>query len=254
MVSLVAALGAFTYGLSTSTTLCFASCLPVYLPILVGYGDSVRKGFRLSLGFAVGRFIGYFILGVAAALMGAAFIDFFQYTFPGISATVLLAFGLLTVLYGVLMLSKSGFTFLGRGRCKMYVDRVGGYGSPLLGAGLLGFVSTITPCVPVFTFLLLPFAMGKVLETAVITVFFGLGANVVFILLGVAAAFGVENISERFEVVKRKLEVFSGFALIVFGLFYVLWSLGPSLGWGNQYYALPSVYDFIAFLKHLLQI
>ena len=57
------------YGLSSSLTLCLASCLPVYLPILAGYGHDESKGIRLSIGFAVGRFAGYFFLGIIVGRM-----------------------------------------------------------------------------------------------------------------------------------------------------------------------------------------
>ncbi|MFH1722791.1 MAG: sulfite exporter TauE/SafE family protein [Candidatus Altiarchaeota archaeon] len=241
------------YGLSSSLTLCLASCLPVYLPILLGYGDNPKKGFTLSIGFAVGRFFGYFILGIIAALIGAAFLDFFESTFPSISTNIVLVFGLLTIVFGFFILSKTEISVFGNHRCKVYFHKVEKFNNPLIGAGFLGFVSTITPCVPVFTFLLLPFAMGKVWETSIITVFFGLGANVVFVVIGLAIALGMKNVKERFLGMKRGLEVASGVTLIIFGIFYVVWSLGPMVfGWGNQSFILPSYYDLIDLVQYLL--
>jgi len=251
MVGLVEFVGAFVYGLSSSLSLCLASCLPVYLPILAGYGDDVRKGVRLSIGFAVGRYVGYFILGIVAALMGAAFLDFFENRYPKVSAAIVLLFGFLTIIMGLLMLSKAKFGFFGQRKCKTYFDKVGRFASPLVGAAVLGFISTITPCVPVFTFLLLPFALGNIWDTTVITVAFGLGANVAFIAIAVAMSLGIKNVNQRFQNVKRKIEVVSAATLIVFGLFYIVWSLGPAaFGWGNQNYVLPSFFDFVDFLRY----
>ena len=246
---------AFTYGLSSSLSLCLASCLPFYMPILFGYGEDRGKGFRMSLGFAAGRFSGYFMLGAVAAYLGGAFIDFFNTTLPGVTNAMILLFGVLTIFWGSLVLAKAKLSFLGEGRCKSYLDRTKGVSSPFLASASLGFVSTVSPCVPVFTFLLLPFALGRVWETSLVTVAFGLGANMVFIVIGVAVGLGMENVRERFQKVKRPLEVFSAAVLMVLGVFYVLWAVGPWVfGWGNASHVLPSVYDFADFLKYVLGI
>ena len=78
MVDLFNLVSAFIYGLSSSLTLCLATCLPVYLPILFGYGKDAKTGLKLSLGFGAGRFAGYFILGGVAAVLGSAFIPNFD--------------------------------------------------------------------------------------------------------------------------------------------------------------------------------
>jgi len=248
MASIIDLIGAFTYGLSSSLTL----CLPVYLPILAGYGDDVKKGVRLSIGFALGRFSGYFTLGILAALMGGAFLGFFENTYPGISSKIVAVFGLTTVLMGVLMLSKTKIGFFGEKRCQTYMGKMERINNPFLGSGFLGFISTITPCVPVFTFLLLPFALGKVWETAFITIAFGFGANIVFIVIAVAMALGVKNVHERFQTAKKGMELTSALALIVFGTFYMIWAVGPALfGWANNNYALPTAFDFMDFVKYL---
>ncbi len=253
MADIITLFGAFMYGLTSSVSMCLASCLPVYLPILAGYGDDVKKGVKLSLGFALGRYAGYFLLGTVAALMGAAFLDFFENQYPNVSGYVVLLFGALTVVLGVLMLSKAKISFFGRKTCRTYFGKVEKFANPMVGAMALGFISTITPCVPVFTFLLLPFAIGKVWETAFVTIAFGLGANVVFIAIAVAMALGVKGINTWFQSVKRKIEVFSAFTLIAFGAFYILWALGPQLfGWGNKHYVLPTAFDFIDLLRYLI--
>jgi cytochrome c biogenesis protein CcdA len=245
-------LAAFAYGLSSSLSLCLASCLPFYMPILLGYGEDRRKGLVLSLGFAAGRFAGYFTLGSAAALMGGAFIGFFSNDFPRISTLVIFLFGLLTVFYGFLVLARAQTSFLGERRCRIFLDKAKPVERPLLGTAILGFVSTITPCVPVFTFLLLPFALGKVWETALVTVAFGLGANAAFVAIGVAVGFGVENVRERFNALRRPLETAGAAVLVVFGLFYMAWALGPSVfNWGNPSYSLPTIYDFAAFVREM---
>jgi sulfite exporter TauE/SafE len=223
------------------------------MPILFGYGTDPKKGFVLSLGFALGRFAGYFLLGMVAAMLGATFIDFFNNTYPAVSSTVILVFGLITIFYGTVILAKAEIGVFGEKRCRSYLKRTQKLESPILGTIALGFVSTITPCVPVFTFLLLPFALGKVVDTAFLTVAFGLGANMAFIAIGVAMGFGVKNVRERFTVAKRPLEVLSAAILVLFGLFYVIWALGPQVfGWANSNYTLPTVYDFIAFVKYVL--
>jgi cytochrome c biogenesis protein CcdA len=244
---------AFTYGLSSSLSLCLASCLPFYMPILFGFGDNPRRGLTLSLGFAAGRFAGYLMLGAVAATLGAAFIGFFSNTYPAISSWVIFAFGLATIFYGVLILARAEAKVLGEKRCRTFLGRAERMGNPLFGTIMLGFVSTITPCVPVFTFLLLPFALGKVWETAIVTVAFGLGANMAFIVIGLAVGFGVKNVRERFQAAKKPLEDLSAATLIVFGLFYLAWAAGPMLfGWSNANYALPTLYDFADFVKYML--
>ncbi|MFH0863083.1 MAG: sulfite exporter TauE/SafE family protein [Candidatus Altiarchaeota archaeon] len=254
-MDLLTLFSAFAYGLSSSLSLCLASCLPFYMPILFGYGQDRRGGIVLSLGFAAGRFAGYLSLGAVAAWMGAEFIGFFSGTFPAVSSWIVFVFGILTVFYGILILAKAKVGFLSEGRCRTYIDKAGGAGNPILGTLALGFVSTITPCVPVFTFLLLPFALGKIWETAMVTVAFGLGANMAFVAIGFAIGLGMENVKERFNSAKRPLEVFSAAALMVFGTFYALWASGPLLfGWSNASYTLPSVYDFTDFLGYLLRI
>jgi sulfite exporter TauE/SafE len=207
----------------------------------------------LSLGFAAGRFLGYFTLGIIAALMGGAFLGFFENTYPSISSWIVAIFGLSTILMGVFMLSKTKIGFFGEKRCQTYMGRMQKFNNPLVGSGFLGFISTITPCVPVFTFLLLPFALGRVWETAAITVAFGFGANIVFIVIAVAMSLGVKNINEMFQEAKKGMEVVSALALIVFGTFYMLWAGGPVLfGWANNNYALPTAFDFMDFVKYLV--
>src|SRR3989344_4901645 len=206
MVELINISSAFTYGLSSSLALCLASCLPIYLPILFSHGEN--KGFRISIGFAIGRYAGYTFLGIIAAILGATFLDFFNNILPKISIWIIFIFGL----------------------------------------------STITPCIPVFTFLLLPFAIGKNIgETVLITVAFGLGANIVFIILSILIGFGMKHLKEKFYRWKRKLEIFSGIFLIIFGLFYLFWSIGPLFfNWQYKNFILPTIFDFLKFIKYLI--
>jgi len=107
--------------------------------------------------------------------------------------------------------------------------------------------------VPVFTFLLLPFALGKTIETSVVTVAFGLGANAAFIVLAALVGLGMENVDERFNEARRPLETLSAAALLAFGMFYMAWALGPTLfGWGNPSHQLPTIYEFIDFIRYLM--
>lgn len=242
----------FSYGLTSSVSLCLASCLPVYLPVLLGFGKDTGYGLRMSLGFAAGRLLGYYLLGVAAALMGAAFLDFFEKTFPHISTGLVFLFGLLTVFYSLILLLKNADVLQRHGRCRMFLEKSSKYSTPVAASFSLGLISTVTPCVPVFTFLLLPFALGRVWETTFVTLAFGLGANMVFIVIGVAAGLGVKNIHMRFNSIKPKLEFASGLALLVMGLFYMLWSAGPYLfGWSNESYILPSIFDLSSLISYL---
>ena len=162
-------------------------------------------------------------------------------------------FGLLTIFYGTLILAKTRVKIIGKDSCKAYLNKTKKFNNPVAASGFLGLVSTITPCVPVFTFLLLPFALGKVWETALITVAFGLGANIVFIVIAVAAVLGVKDVERRFHGLKRKLEIASAVMLIAAGCFYVIWSLGPQLfGVSNRNYALPTILDFRDFVIYVL--
>lgn len=243
---------AFDFGLASSLSLCLATCLPAYLPILFGYGDDTRKGFLLAVGFAAGRFAGYFSLGVAAALLGALFSSFFQETFPKISALVIFVLGVVSVVYGVSIFFKANFLVDSK-KCSPHLKRLDLSAHPLAAAGTLGFATTITPCVPVFTFLLLPFAMGMVWETALVTVAFGLGANVVFIFIAVAVAFGLKQASARFKNLKRWLEIASAVALVVLGVLYALWAVGP-LAFGLEYnnYVFPNVNELLNLVKAMV--
>src|SRR3989338_6421474 len=253
MVELVNLISAFTYGLTSSLTLCLASCLPVYLPLLFGYAEDHKKGLKISIGFGIGRFIGYFFLGILAAIMGATFIYFFKDTFPKISIWIVFFFGLLTIFYGTLILAKVNFMILKEQSCKNYMNKTKSLNRPGIGAGIPGFVSTVTPCVPVFTFLLLPFALGNIWETSFITIAFGLGANLIFIVLSIFVVLGIKNLKEKFALWKRKLELFSGIILIVFGLFYLIWAMGPLFfNWTYLNYTLPTIFDFINFIKYFL--
>jgi cytochrome c biogenesis protein CcdA len=234
-------------------TLCLASCLPVYLPILFGYGDDVKKGAKLALGFAVGRFIGYFTLGLIAALLGRAFFDFFNRIFPKFSIGIIFLFGLLTIFYSSLLFAK--VEIFENKACKAYMKNTKNFNSPFFASGSLGFVSTITPCVPVFTFLLLPFAIGKIFDTTMITIAFGLGANIIFLVIGILVAFGMKNFKEKFAKFRRLLEIFSAITLLIFGLFYVIWSIGPLFfNWKYDNFVMPTILDFWSFIRYLFRI
>lgn len=233
---------AFSFGLSHAFGACLYSCLPVYLPVLLGYGDDPRRGLGLSLGFAAGRFAGYLLLGAAAAWLGAGFIDLFESDFPRIGSWAVSLLGLVSVAQGALLLARTRPRLLGEGRCESLLARARPLDRPALSAATLGFVSTITPCVPVFTFLLLPFALGRVTETVPVTLAFGLGANLPFIAIGVGVALGVRSLPDRLAACRRRLEQASGAALVAFGLAYLV--LG---GWYGVY-AIPDIRAIAALL------
>jgi len=251
MVELINISSAFTYGLSSSLALCLASCLPIYLPILFSHGEN--KGFRISIGFAIGRYAGYTFLGIIAAILGATFLDFFNNILPKISIWIIFIFGLFTIIFGILILVKKEINIKEK-NCKTNITKLRTANNPLLASVSFGFISTITPCIPVFTFLLLPFAIGKNIgETVLITVAFGLGANIVFIILSILIGFGMKHLKEKFYRWKRKLEIFSVIFLIIFGLFYLFWSIGPLFfNWQYKNFILPTIFDFLKFIKYLI--
>ena len=66
-------------------------------------------------------------------------------------------------------------------------------------------------------------------------------------------ALGVKNVNERFQAAKKSMELVSALALMVFGVFYLLWAAGPYMfGWANNNSALPTAFDFTDFVKYML--
>src|SRR3989338_4754100 len=129
MVELINISSAFTYGLSSSLALCLASCLPIYLPILFSHGEN--KGFRISIGFAIGRYAGYTFLGIIAAILGATFLDFFNNILPKISIWIIFIFGLFTIIFGILILVKKEINIKEK-NCKTNITKLRTANNPLL--------------------------------------------------------------------------------------------------------------------------
>ncbi len=78
----------FLLGLATGH-ICLATCGPIYLPMLLIKGGSLKDGFTMLMQITAGRFITYALFGIIAGFSGALLPDNFRVFLSGVSYLII---------------------------------------------------------------------------------------------------------------------------------------------------------------------
>lgn len=173
-------------------------------------GDRPRRGARLlALSFFLGVTTGLLVLGTAAAYFGRLLVRW--------SANFAIATAVLSILIGLAALLGP---VLRRYVPNPEVKKRGGVGGAFV-YGLLFTVATLTTSAgPLMLLLTIAAAVGKPLYGAVLSLAYGIGRGLPFLLVGLFAG-RVAGWLARLERGRRLAEIVSGLALIGVGVYFL---------------------------------
>jgi len=170
---------------------------------------SRRSGLILAASFFAGVTLSLLVLGTAAAYFGRLLVRW--------SAGFALATAMLSIVAGLIALSAP---LLRRRFSNPKVEKRGGLGGAFV-YGLSYTVATLTTSAgPLMLLLTIAAAVGKPLYGAVLSLSYGIGRGLPFLLTGLFAG-RVAGWIARVERGRRAAEVVSGLALIAAGAYFV---------------------------------
>ncbi|MBL7159857.1 sulfite exporter TauE/SafE family protein [Candidatus Microgenomates bacterium] len=188
----------FLTGLSVGIY-CLGSCLPIFIPILLGQKRDVKKSFWLVLQFSFGRLLGYIFFGFMAGFLGLLIRSQLVHHLIGFSTFLL---GLLMIGYS-LGLVRWGAKVCGRNFLWVKVPF------------LLGFLTGVGPCPPFLASLGYVFNLKSILLGMGYFLFFFLGTSVYIVPLAFLGFFTRKTI---FQKIARASGVLVGIYFLISGL------------------------------------
>jgi sulfite exporter TauE/SafE len=174
-------------GLGFGAGPCNIACLPYLGPVLLASGSRAGTGWRVLLPFALGRLLGYTLLGLAAGLAGTLAGS----ALPGAWVHQLLGLALVLVAAGLYLRRRQAAAAApgaGASAVRVAPPRPA---APLLPGGLflLGLSMALNPCAPLGSVMLAAAAAGSAAAGLLLGLGFGLGAVLLpSLLLGVGLA------------------------------------------------------------------
>lgn len=198
--------GAFLLGLALSFTPCVLPMLPILLALVVGPNNASqpaprRQALGLSLCYVLGTAIVYTLLGMVAALLGAALANWLQHP------VVLSFFALALASFGIAMWGAFSFQVPSglQSRLNALINRLpaGQYG----GATLMGMLSALVcgPCVaaPLAGVLLFIAQTGDIFTGGVVLFVLAWGQGVSLLLLGASSGALLPKAGAWMESIKK---------------------------------------------------
>ena len=166
-------------------------------------------GAALALAFFVGLVLALGILGTVASLVGRLFTQW-QVPFALGAAAVTLLAGL-TALLGPIVRRRVP---------NPEVRRRGGVAGAFTYGGMYSVATITTSAGPLFLLLTIAAAVGRPLYGAALSVAYGIGRGVPFLILGICAS-SVQGWLDRLERGRRAAEFGSGLALVGIAVYFV---------------------------------
>lgn len=217
-------IGAFVGGLFFGLAYCTASCLPVVAGYIAGVGSGFKQSIRITLIFNIGRIIAYTLIGALIGLF-SGLLGFFvsAETISPFQIYSSLAFGLVTVVIGVMLLVQAR-----KPRCdcsstdtNVAVRRVRRFGVDF-GAFTLGLTRGLIVCVPLILLLSTSLTLVDPVGSIAIAILFGLGTTISpLLLLG-----GVTGwLLNKAPLFRKWISITGGIILILLGIVSVYSSL-----------------------------
>lgn len=188
---MAAAISAFLIGLSFGSGPCNLSCLPYLGPVLLGPGAQ-RPFIRVVLPFMTGRLVGYFSMGVSAALLGSVIKGYLSHPSVPIFAAVItlwLAFNM----WRQATTTQCASTYVTNENLTKAVvsptsNIIASDEKPRIDKNawqlaMLGFSLALNPCIPLLGLLAVAAQSADPIWGGMIALSFGLGAIVIPSLL-----------------------------------------------------------------------
>jgi len=217
-------LGAFVGGLFFGLAYCTASCLPVVAGYIAGVGSGFKQSVKITLIFNSGRIIAYALIGALIGLF-TGLLGFFvsAETISPFQIYSSLAFGLVTVAIGVILLFQARKTRSDCGSLDMAVAtvRIRRFGVDF-GAFTLGFTRGLIVCAPLILLLSASLTLVDPVGSIAIAVLFGLGTTIspILILGGVTGW-----LLSKAPLFRKWISMAGGIILILLGIVSVFSSL-----------------------------
>lgn len=202
----------FLSGIVLGSGPCLSFCAPILVSFVAAYRPSFKKAIISYLFFSVAKMLSYIIIGGLIGLFSGFLKSRFLLGYAN-AINILLGIFILTI--GVLTISvkeplKSKFcSFLSRGNLK--------------NAGLLGFLTGFSPCLPLLGILNYIIIIARSpLEGALYAFTFGLGSTIspVILLIGLSGKLAGHFAYNR--NIKLLIRVISGLVLISLGMLILL--------------------------------
>ena len=240
----VLAMGVF-YGL----TLCSFSCLPMLTPYLfaaAGGNGGFMPAFNLTAIFIITRVVAYAALGAGAGAMGSLLLGWLdQGVFLPLAGAIVIGIGVFVMFSRrkgcarprLEHFRKSGNRFSDK-KCGKNKELDPSFDSIKTGNALssrgprwrrtahmvgLGMATSLMPCLPLSTILMLAASRGSMLQGAVLGLLFGIGAAASpLYYLGGATGWLATRIRAEIPKYSHGLQKLSGFILALFGLRLIL--------------------------------
>jgi len=205
----LAPLFAFVAGVITSFMPCCLSSLPLVMGFVGGVGADSKRGFKMSLAFAIGMAITTTSLGVAAALLGQLLLLGGSWYF--------LVLGVLMVLMSLQLFGV--FEFIPSTYLTSRITKRGYIGAFL--AGCLGGLFSSPCATPVLVVLLgLVATSGSVVWGILLLLTYSIGHSILVLIVG--TSMGVARsikTSSRYESISKALQIIMGLLTLVLGLY-----------------------------------
>lgn len=216
-------LSALVLGIVYGATFCTLTCSPFIASYIIGSDRGTRRGVVLSVVFNGGRVVTYGALGLAAGLLGSAFLTDGTYATWGA-----LAFGAAVAAIGVWMAARRRPGRRGTGcACSQEASwarrlwhrlepREGNGGE--LSAGLMGLLIGLVPCPPLVALLVFAAAMGSAGTGLALGLLFGIGTVVSpIIIVAAAAGWFSDRIASEAPTMRGAVMRAGGLMLLVLG-------------------------------------
>ncbi len=203
--------GGFLYGL----VFCTSTCLPYVASYIAGINAGFRKGISVTLIFNLGRLTAYTLIGAAVGGLKLLADDVFRNTYQTYSS---LAFGVVTIVLGILILAKEMKPASSCGPCAQgaeklakskFIDRLD------VGAYTLGLTRGLLLCAPLLAILAYAVTFASPIDSLMLAVLFGLGTTLSPILLLGGATGWLLNKAPLF---RKWISRLGAVALIVLGV------------------------------------
>jgi len=215
---------AFVGGLFFGLGYCTASCLPVVAGYIAGVGSGFKQSVKLTVIFNGGRVIAYSLIGAIIGLF-SGLLQFFV-TAEAISPFQIyssLAFGLVTVAIGVVLLfqSRKSTCNCPAPYAQVAANRMRRFGVDF-GAFSLGFTRGLIVCVPLILILTTTMTLVNPTGSIAIGLLFGLGTSIspILILGGVTGW-----LLNKAPLFRKWIAIAGGVILIILGIVSVYSSL-----------------------------
>lgn len=204
-------LGVLAMGFLYGLTICSLTCIPLITPYIFATQPGFRRGFDATAIFILARISAYTLWGALAGQLGDLLLQRFDPAWLSLLAGAMI------------LLIALGVIRQGRTACKRKGSGIhqGSWStpSPWLQMAVLGFSTSLMPCLPLSGVLLYAATTQSTLSGALLALLFGIGAAASpLYYIGGATGWLAHRLGEQVPQHTRWLRLLSGAILGLFGI------------------------------------